>query len=85
VTTKISTKGQVVLPQAIRRQMNLRAGDLLEARIEGERIVLTPRKKRSRKVRIIKDPLTGLPVLTAGPGAPKLTSKQVAEILADFP
>jgi len=74
-----------VLPQAIRRKMNLRAGDLLEARIEGERIVLTPRKKRSRKGRIIKDPLTGLPVLTAGPGAPKLTSKQVAEILADFP
>jgi len=85
VTTKISTKGQVVLPQAIRRKMNLRAGDLLEARIEGERIVLTPRKQRSRKGRIIKDPLTGLPVLTAGPGAPKLTSKQVAEILADFP
>jgi AbrB family looped-hinge helix DNA binding protein len=85
VTTKISTKGQVVLPQAIRRKMNLRAGDLLEARIEGERIVLTPRKKRSRKGRIVKDPLTGLPVLTAGPGAPKLTSKQVAEILADFP
>jgi len=74
-----------VLPQAIRRKMNLRAGDLLEARIEGERIVLTPRKKRSRKGRIIKDPITGLPVLTAGPGAPKLTSKQVAEILADFP
>lgn len=74
-----------MLPQAIRRKMNLRAGDLLEARIEGERIVLTPRKKRSRKGRIIKDPLTGLPVLTAGPGAPKLTSKQVAEILADFP
>jgi AbrB family looped-hinge helix DNA binding protein len=83
--TKISTKGQVVLPQAIRRKMNLRAGDRLEARIEGERIVLIPTKKRSHRGRIIKDPLTGLPVLTAGPGAPKLTSKQVAEILADFP
>lgn len=65
--------------------MNLRAGDRLEARIEGERIVLIPSKKRSRRGRIIKDPLTGLPVLTAGPGAPKLTSKQVAEILSDFP
>jgi AbrB family looped-hinge helix DNA binding protein len=83
--TKISTKGQVVLPQAIRRKMNLRAGDRLEARIEGERIVLIPTKKRSHRGRIIKDPLTGLPVLTAGPGAPKLTNKQVAEILADFP
>ena len=85
MNTRVSTKGQVVLPQAIRKKMNLRAGDDLEARVEGERIVLIPKNKRSRKGRIIKDPLTGLPVLTAGPGAPKLTSEQVAEILADFP
>ena len=74
-----------MLPQAIRKKMNLRADDALEARVEGERIVLIPKKKRSRNGRIIKDPLTGLPVLTAGPGAPELTSEQVAEILADFP
>jgi AbrB family looped-hinge helix DNA binding protein len=85
MNTKMSTKDQLVLPQKIREKMNLRAGDRLEARIEGERIVLIPRKKRSRKGRIVKDATTGLPVLTAGPGAPKLTSKQVAEILADFP
>jgi AbrB family looped-hinge helix DNA binding protein len=85
MNTRVSTKGQVVLPRAIRDRMNLRAGDALEARIEGERIVLIPKKRRSRKVKIIKDPITGLPVLTAGPGAPKLTSKQVAEILAEFP
>jgi AbrB family looped-hinge helix DNA binding protein len=85
MNTKMSTKGQLVLPQKIREKMNLRPGDRLEARIEGERIVLIPRKKRSRKGRIVKDAITGLPVLTAGPGAPKLTSKQVAEILADFP
>jgi AbrB family looped-hinge helix DNA binding protein len=85
VTTRISTKGQVVLPQAIHRKMNLRAGDSLEARIEGERIVLIPKKKRSRKGRIIKDPLTGYPVLTAGKNASRLTSEQVAEILAEFP
>ncbi len=85
MNTKVSTKGQVVLPRAIRERMNLRAGDPLEARIEGERIVLIPKRKRSRKAKIVKDPLTGLPVLTAGPGAPKLTSKQVAEILAEFP
>jgi AbrB family looped-hinge helix DNA binding protein len=85
VTTKISTKGQVVLPQAIRRKMNLRAGDRLEARIEGERIVLIPRKKRSRKGRIIKDPLTGYPVLTAGKNAPILTQKEVEDILSEFP
>jgi AbrB family looped-hinge helix DNA binding protein len=42
VNTKLSTKGQVVLPRAIRDRMNLREGDALDARIEGERIVLIP-------------------------------------------
>jgi hypothetical protein len=41
-----------------------------------------PRKWRPR---VIVSPVTGLPALTAGPNAPVLTSKQVAEILADFP
>ena len=35
--------------------------------------------------RIVSDPLTGLPVLTAGPNAPSLTSNQVEEILTNFP
>lgn len=83
--TKVSTKGQVVLPSPIRRRLGLREGDRLEAWIEGERIVLTPGKKRVRRGRIVKDPVTGWPVLTAGPGAPKLTHKQVRELLADFP
>jgi AbrB family looped-hinge helix DNA binding protein len=83
--TKLSTKGQVVLPTRIRKTMNLRPGDHLDAAIEGERIVLTPRRKRFKKARIIKDPITGFPVLTAGPDAPVLMNKEVAEILADFP
>ncbi len=83
--TKVSTKGQVVLPSPIRRRLGLREGDRLEARIEGERIVLIPGKRRVRRGRIVKDPVTGWPVLTAGPGAPKLTHKQVQELLADFP
>lgn len=83
--TKLSTKGQVVLPQALRRKMNLRPGDALDARIEGERIVLVPKKKRAKTGRIIKDPLTGFPVLTAGKDASELTSEDVGEILADFP
>jgi AbrB family looped-hinge helix DNA binding protein len=82
--TKISTKGQVVLPSAIRRRLGLRAGDPLDARVEAGRVVLTPSKAR-RRPRIIKDPVTVLPVLSAGPGAPVLTSKEVEDILADFP
>jgi hypothetical protein len=46
---------------------------------------LTPRKKRGRRVKIVKDPITGLPVLSAGANAPTLTSKEVEEILSNFP
>jgi len=83
--TTVSTKGQVVVPSQIRRKLGLQPGDTLEARVEGEKIVLTPRRIRSRKARIIRDPVTGLPVLTAGPKAPKLMSAEVREILAEFP
>jgi AbrB family looped-hinge helix DNA binding protein len=83
--TTVSTKGQVVVPGRIRRKLGLQPGDSLEARVEGQHIVLIPRKPRLRNPRIIRDPVTGLPVLTAGPKAPKLTSAAVREILADFP
>ena len=83
--TTVSTKGQVVVPSSIRRKLGLQPGDSLDAKVEGRHIVLTPRNVRSRNARIIRDPLTGLAVLTAGAGAAKLTSAEVREILADFP
>lgn len=82
--TKVSTKGQVVLPGPIRRRLDLRPGDPLDANVENGRIVLTPRRKRSKRAKIVTDPITGLPVLSS-PGAPTLTSKQVKELLSDFP
>ncbi|MGH9455678.1 MAG: AbrB/MazE/SpoVT family DNA-binding domain-containing protein [Terriglobia bacterium] len=83
--TKVSTKGQVVLPGPLRRRLGIRPGDPLDANIEAGRIVLTPQKKRPRHVKIIADPVTGLPVLSAGADAPVLSSKEVEEILASFP
>jgi AbrB family looped-hinge helix DNA binding protein len=83
--TKVSTKGQVVLPSPIRRKLGLRPGDPLDAKVEGGRIVLTPRRTRSKKMTIVIDPITGLPVLSAGSNALVLSSKQVNEILSEFP
>jgi AbrB family looped-hinge helix DNA binding protein len=83
--TRISSKGQVVLPQPIRRRLGLHAGDELEAEVREQAIVLTPRRKRQPKARIIRDEITGLPVLTAGKDAPVLTSEDVEEMLSDFP
>lgn len=83
--TKVSTKGQVVLPGPLRRKLGIRAGDPLDANIEAGRIVLTPQRKRPPRARIVTDPITGLPVLSAGSAAPVLSSKEVEEILTNFP
>ncbi len=83
--TKVSTKGQVVLPGPLRRRLGIRAGDPLEVSIESGRIVLTLPKKCPRQAKIVTDPITGFPVLSAGPDAPTLSSKEVEEMLTDFP
>ena len=83
--TRVSTKGQVVLPGPLRRRLGIRPGDPLDASIEDGNIVLRPHRKHRLEPRIIKDPILGTPVLSFGPDAPILTSKQVEEILADFP
>ena len=83
--TKLSTKGQVVLPGPIRRKLGLQAGDPLDAKVDDGRIVLTPTSTRSRRVSIVVDRITGLPVLSAGPNAATLSSEQVSEILSEFP
>lgn len=83
--TRVSTKGQVVLPGPLRRRLGICAGDQLGVYVEGGRIVLTPRISRARSAKIVTDPLTGLPVLRAEADAPLLSSKEVEEILATFP
>ena len=81
MTIKVFGKGQIVLPGRLRRKLGIYAGDTLTAEIEGGRIVLTPQKENVGRARIITDPLTGFPVLSAGPKAPILTSKRVRELL----
>ena len=83
--TRVSSKGQVVLPGPIRRQLGLLPGDELEASIDGTRIVMTPVRVRRAKPALKRDPATGLPVLSAGRKAPRLMSEEVREILAAFP
>lgn len=83
--TIVSSKGQVVLPSPIRHRLGIHAGDPLEAAVEDNHIVLTPAKPRRCRARIVKDSITGLPVLTVGANGPTLSSRQVEEMLADFP
>lgn len=83
--TRVSTKGQVVLPGPVRRKLGIQAGDAIDVSVEGGRIVLIPHKKKVRKAKIISDPITGLPVLSLGKSVPVLSSRDVEEMLADFP
>jgi AbrB family looped-hinge helix DNA binding protein len=42
--TKVTRHGQVTLPATVRREAHVEEGDLLTVRLEGENIVLTPKK-----------------------------------------
>jgi hypothetical protein len=80
-------KRPAIVPTNLLRKMGLRDGESLDYKLEGGRIIVTPKRKSKRKFkpRIIKDPITGLPVLDTGPDSPILTSERVAELLSDFP
>jgi AbrB family looped-hinge helix DNA binding protein len=47
---RVKTKGQVTLPTAIREQVGLNIGDLLEAKIERGKITLTPKTLVDRRL-----------------------------------
>ncbi len=63
----------------------MHADNSLKAAIEGGRIILSRLAPRAQEARIGRNKLTGLPVLKSGPKAPKLTSRHVPELLAEFP
>jgi AbrB family looped-hinge helix DNA binding protein len=83
--TTLSSKGQVVLPSAVRRKLGLVPGAMLDVALESGRIVLAPAGERPRAARLGTDRRTGLPQLEASPRGPRLTSAQVRELLADLP
>lgn len=46
----IKTKYQVTLPTSVRKQAKLTVGDILEARVEGKKITLTPKTLIDREL-----------------------------------
>lgn len=48
-TTKVSSKGQVVIPKAIRDRLSVKPGATLSVEIEDDHIVLRPVKKERRR------------------------------------
>jgi AbrB family looped-hinge helix DNA binding protein len=85
MTTTLSSKGQVVLPQAARRKLGLHAGARFACAVRDGGIFLKPEARKTTKVRIGKSRISGLPALIAPAGTPPLTSAAVRAMLADFP
>ena len=84
MTTKLSTKGQIVLPKQARTRLQLRPGTKLVCKVEGDSIILTPEQPPSEKPKLVRDPKTGLTV-TKSPAHVHVTSEDVHAALLDFP
>ena len=46
----VKNKYQVILPTTVRRQAKLAVGDILEAKVEGKKITLTPKSLVDREI-----------------------------------
>ncbi|MBI3953062.1 MAG: AbrB/MazE/SpoVT family DNA-binding domain-containing protein [Chloroflexi bacterium] len=42
--TKVTRQGQITLPSDVRRQLHIKEGDLMEVTIEGDRVVMMPKR-----------------------------------------
>ena len=85
MTTTLSTKGQVVLPQAARRKLDLHPGVRFACAVRDGGIFLKPENRKPAKARLGRSRLSGLPAFIAPAGTPPLTSATVRAMLADFP
>ena len=53
--TKVTRNYQITIPAEIRKALGIREGDLLEVRIEGDRIVLQRFKRRRKRLKLGKN------------------------------
>jgi AbrB family looped-hinge helix DNA binding protein len=84
VTTKLSSKGQVVLPKQARMRLHLRPGVKFVCEVRGHSIVLTPEQPIPERPRLFNDPKSGLRI-TESPTGTRVTSEVVQDALLDFP
>jgi len=80
-TAKISTKGQLVIPDRFRKAMHLRAGDKVSFSLEEGKLIL--QRDEPKRARLVEK--GGRKVLVAPPGAPPMTPELLKALLADFP
>ena len=80
----VSSKGQVVLPAEVRRQLRLAKGERLSVEVRGDSVILRPlaEPRRYQTVRHLK---SGLPVMVAlKPPRRKVTAAEIARLHAEL-
>lgn len=81
-TSRLSTKGQLVIPARFRKALNLRSGDKVEMELEDRGLVL---RRESQRAARLKRGKFGRPVLVAAAGAPPMTTEDVTALLEELP
>lgn len=81
-SSRLSTKGQLVIPVRLRKVLNLRPGDKLDMKVEGPRLILQRVSPHAAK---LKRGRFGRPVLVAAKGAPAMTTESVDALLRGLP
>jgi AbrB family looped-hinge helix DNA binding protein len=79
--SRLSTKGQLVIPARLREALNLRPGDQVEMELEGRALVL---RRESQRAARLKRGKFGRPVLVAAQSVPAMTSESVTALLEDL-
>jgi AbrB family looped-hinge helix DNA binding protein len=77
-TSRLSTKGQLVIPTRYRKALDLRPGDRVSFELDGERLVL--QRDAPSRARLMRGKF-GRPVLVAPKSAPRMTAERVKAIL----
>lgn len=82
IKSRLSTKGQLVIPARLREALNLRPGDQVEMELEGRALVL---RRQSQRAARLKRGKFGRLVLVAAQSAPVMTTESVTALLAELP
>jgi AbrB family looped-hinge helix DNA binding protein len=80
-SSRLSTKGQLVIPARFRKALNLRPGDKVEMELEDRGLVL---RRESQRAARLKRGKFGRPVLVAAEGAPPMTTEAVTALLEEL-
>ena len=81
-SSRLSTKGQLVIPTRFRKALNLQPGDKVEVTLEGQRLFL---ERKSPCGAVLVSGRFGRPVLVSAKGAPAITTESVIALLDELP